>query len=342
MVNVAPSDSALPALPVPEAVYRAPELEPGARSRHRAADAEGGSPGFQDVTINTSHRSPDGGGATSPLQQRPVTKTPSPHQQPKVHPLATSPLSDLVSPVSVYATPAAPTPISEGGPAETSTPIRGGAAEELSPFPAPILTPLPSSRSPAPPSLPLPPARPDNRPVSPASGAAPTLDDTVAEEVEQLRSDETGVAMGLETDRSEARLEEVDELAGEEEELELETDSDETEEPSVQQVQVQVQVHVQVQAVRDLESTLLEVENVTPSDSALPALPVPETVYRAPELEINRTARRMERSVLGTFSQAELASTPAETVKNRSRRSARNSLHQSLSETALARRKVKK
>ena len=26
MVNVAPSDSALPALPVPEAVYRAPEL----------------------------------------------------------------------------------------------------------------------------------------------------------------------------------------------------------------------------------------------------------------------------------------------------------------------------
>ena len=97
-----------------------------------------------------------------------------------------SPLSDLVSPsssVSVYATPAAPTPISEGGPAETSTPIRGAAAEELlsSPFPAPILTPLPSSRSPAPPSLPLPPARLDNRPVSPASGTAPTLEDTVAE-----------------------------------------------------------------------------------------------------------------------------------------------------------------
>merc|ERR1719187_1269411 len=42
-------------------------------------------------------------------------------------------------------------------------------------------------------------------------------------------------------------------------------------------------------AVRDLESTLLEVENVAPSsadhsDSVLPACPLPEAVYRAPEL----------------------------------------------------------
>ena len=63
--------------------------------------------------------------------------------------------------------------------------------------------------------------------------------------------------------------------------------------------------------------------NVAPSDSALPALPVPEAVYRAPELEINRTARRMEWSVLGTFSQAELASTPAKRAKDRSRSSDR-------------------